>query len=77
MGTRIAAYTGAPLLGSQNALVPTDRSGAVTLPRDPAFYRLDIRFENKGAGGLGKMFKQAMTGEVDLELAVDRRPEAH
>jgi uncharacterized protein (AIM24 family) len=30
-------------------------------------YQGDIRFENKGAGGLGKMFKQAMTGEgVDL-----------
>ena len=26
-------------------------------------YQGDIRFENKGSGGLGKMFKQAMTGE--------------
>jgi uncharacterized protein (AIM24 family) len=30
-------------------------------------YQGDVRFENKGSGGLGKMFKQAMTGEgVDL-----------
>jgi len=30
-------------------------------------YQGDIRFENKGAGGLGKMFKAAVTGEgVDL-----------
>ena len=26
-------------------------------------YQGDIRFEDKGSGGLGKMFKQAMTGE--------------
>lgn len=30
-------------------------------------YQGDIRFENKGAGGLGKMFKAAVTGEgVDM-----------
>jgi len=30
-------------------------------------YQGDIRFENKGAGGLGKMFKSAVTGEgVDM-----------
>jgi uncharacterized protein (AIM24 family) len=30
-------------------------------------YQGDVRFENKGSGGLGKMFKQAMTGEgVDM-----------
>ncbi len=30
-------------------------------------YQGDVRFENKGAGGLGKMFKQAVTGEgVDM-----------
>ena len=30
-------------------------------------YQGDVRFENKGSGGLGKMFKSAMTGEgVDL-----------
>ncbi|MFH5822960.1 AIM24 family protein [Georgenia sp. AZ-5] len=30
-------------------------------------YQGDVRFENKGAGGLGKMFKSAVTGEgVDL-----------
>ncbi len=30
-------------------------------------YQGDVRFENKGAGGLGKMFKSAMTGEgVDM-----------
>ena len=30
-------------------------------------YQGDVRFENKGSGGLGKMFKQAMTGEgVDI-----------
>ncbi|HEY8719068.1 AIM24 family protein [Pengzhenrongella sp.] len=30
-------------------------------------YQGDVRFENKGAGGLGKMFKSAVTGEgVDM-----------
>ena len=30
-------------------------------------YQGDVRFENKGSGGLGKMFKQAMTNEgVDM-----------
>ncbi|GIG29770.1 AIM24 family protein [Cellulomonas marina] len=30
-------------------------------------YQGDIRFENRGSGGLGRMFKQAMTGEgIDL-----------
>lgn len=30
-------------------------------------YQGDVRFENKGSGGLNKMFKQAMTGEgVDM-----------
>ncbi|MPV35846.1 AIM24 family protein [Georgenia subflava] len=30
-------------------------------------YQGDVRFENKGSGGLGKMFKSAMTGEgVDM-----------
>lgn len=30
-------------------------------------YQGDVRFENKGSGGLGKMFKQAVTGEgVDM-----------
>ncbi len=30
-------------------------------------YQGDVRFENKGSGGLSKMFKQAMTGEgVDM-----------
>ena len=30
-------------------------------------YQGDVRFENKGSGGLGKIFKQAMTGEgVDM-----------
>ncbi len=30
-------------------------------------YQGDVRFQNKGSGGLGKMFKQAMTGEgVDM-----------
>ena len=33
-------------------------------------YQGDVRFENKGAGGLGKMFKQAVTGEgVDMMQA--------
>ncbi|WP_043497937.1 AIM24 family protein [Georgenia sp. SUBG003] len=33
-------------------------------------YQGDIRFENKGSGGLGKMFKSAMTGEgVDMMQA--------
>ena len=30
-------------------------------------YQGDVRFQNKGSGGLGKMFKKAMTGEgVDM-----------
>ncbi len=33
-------------------------------------YQGDVRFENKGAGGLGKMFKAAVTGEgVDMMQA--------
>ena len=33
-------------------------------------YQGDIRFENKGSGGIGKMFKSAMTGEgVDMMQA--------
>ena len=31
-------------------------------------YQGDVRFQNRGSGGLGKMFKSAMTGDNSVSL---------
>src|SRR5262249_39230314 len=43
-GARFTFYTGAPVIGAQNALLPTDRTNPT---RDPVFYRIDLRLEKR------------------------------
>jgi hypothetical protein len=44
-GTRITAYTGTPSIPVSNGLIPPPRSASP--PRDPMFYRLDLRLEKR------------------------------
>lgn len=44
-GTRFTVYTGIPSVPSSNGLAPPPRSA--NPPRDPAFYRLDLRLEKR------------------------------
>jgi hypothetical protein len=44
-GTRVMAYSGVPAVPVSNGLVPPPRSA--TPPREPGFYRIDLRLEKK------------------------------
>jgi hypothetical protein len=44
-GTRLTAYSGMPSIPPSNGLVPPPRSA--NPPRDPAFYRIDLRLEKR------------------------------